>query len=119
MTPPTWVQAAAAVGWAVATFIAAVVTVALPSCRRSPWVAVWPPMTAASGWWAHLNVTRWAGEITTDEYRAAVAPLVPALFVLWGWTAVVFVVRAYRTDRLESSISGAIHDARNRYPGEQ
>ena len=119
MTPPAWLQAVTASTWAATTLVAAVATLALPSCRRSPWVAVWPPLSVAATWWAWLNVERWTGGIDTAEYRAAVAPLVPALFVLLAWTAAVFVVRAVRTDRIESTFSGVIHDARERYSGDQ
>jgi hypothetical protein len=118
VTLPNWVHAVTAVAWAAASIVALVDTIRLPHIRRSPWIAVRPPLALLSSWWAWLNVARWHGAITTVDYRDAVAPLVPALYVLWTACTVTYVARARRSERLTSILAGGIPDAHDRYEGE-
>lgn len=115
VTIPSWVQAGTAVLWAAATAAAAVSAVVFGSMRRLAWPAVWVPLALLSGWWACLGVRRWTGGITTGQYRDAVAPLVPALYVLWALNAAVFTGRALSVERRNRTLTRAISERDGRY----
>jgi len=105
MTPPVWSNALTATAWAVAALAALRASWRHRSMRSTGWLPVWAAQALISCWWAFLNIDRWVGDMTTAEYRDAVAPVVPAVLAVWAATAVVFCIRAQRTQQVVDLIT--------------
>ena len=105
MTPPVWTNAFAATAWAAAVLVAVRSSWRHRAMRGTGWLPLWVAQAPISIWWAYLNVDRWRGHITTAEYRDAVAPIVPVVLAMWAVTAILFSVRAARTQAVTDLVT--------------
>ena len=101
-----------AVVWAAAAVAAFVMSIRLSRVRRTIWPLALLPQAILALWWSWLNTLRWLhDDFTPLDYRQAVNPLVPVLFIVLAVDAFVWISRARRTDAIEITLERALPDS--------
>ena len=98
-------QTLGSVAWAAATAACLVTALRDRWMRQTVWPVVLVPHLVLAVWWSTLNVRRWLSDAySTAEFREDVAPLVPALFVVWTATMLALAVRLRTAGRMANVI---------------